>query len=163
MECRQRQNIGTEEDSIHELGRTAQVTILRLSTGHCQLTPLPSPQTGNLPLRWMPMWQRFSNPLPYSAVLPNFRFSETQTWPSPVGAHRKLWGPVETLGQTMDFALLAGLKIYHDRERRRNGLFHSQILDQQCQTGLCNWHWPCSRLLMGWEGIALMTILLSQL
>ena len=33
----QRPNIATEEDSIHQLGRAAQVTIFRLGTGHCQL------------------------------------------------------------------------------------------------------------------------------
>ena len=34
-----------------------------------------------------------------------------QAWPSPVDAHRKLWGPVETLQQTADLVLLTGLKI----------------------------------------------------
>ena len=36
-EWRQRLDIGTEEDSIHQLDRAAQVTIFRLKTGHCQL------------------------------------------------------------------------------------------------------------------------------
>ena len=36
-EWQQRLYIGTEEDSIHQLDRAAQVTIFRLRTGHCQL------------------------------------------------------------------------------------------------------------------------------
>ena len=42
---------------------------------------------------------------------PTFDTLRRQTWPSPVDAHRKLWGPVEILRQTADFALLTGLKI----------------------------------------------------
>ena len=37
---------------------------------------------------------------------PTFDALKRQTWPSPVDAHRKLLGPVETLRQTADFALL---------------------------------------------------------
>ena len=37
LEWQQRLDIGTEEDSIHQLGRAAQVTIFRLRTRHCQL------------------------------------------------------------------------------------------------------------------------------
>ena len=36
---------------------------------------------------------------------PTFDDLRRQTWPSLVEAHRKLWGPVETLRQTADFAL----------------------------------------------------------
>ena len=36
-EWQQRLDIGTEEDSIHQLDRAAQVIIFRLRTGHCQL------------------------------------------------------------------------------------------------------------------------------
>ena len=36
-EWQRRLHIGTEEDSIHQLDRAAQVTIFRLTTGHCQL------------------------------------------------------------------------------------------------------------------------------
>ena len=39
-EWRQCLNTGTEEDSIHQLDRAAQVTIFRLRTGHCQLLSL---------------------------------------------------------------------------------------------------------------------------
>ena len=39
-ECRQRLDIGTEEDSIHQPDRAAQVTIFRLGTGRCQLLSL---------------------------------------------------------------------------------------------------------------------------
>ena len=37
MEWRQCLDIGTEEDSIHQLDRAVQVTIFRLRTGYCQL------------------------------------------------------------------------------------------------------------------------------
>ena len=37
MEWQQRLAIGTEEDSIHQLDRAAQVAIFRMRTGHCQL------------------------------------------------------------------------------------------------------------------------------
>ena len=66
------------------------------------------------------MWHRSSNPQPHPAVLPHLWRFRRQTWPSPVDAHRKLWGPAETLRQTADFALLTGLKIYHGREHRRS-------------------------------------------
>ena len=36
-EWQQRLDIGTEENSVHQLDRAAQVTIFRLRTGHCQL------------------------------------------------------------------------------------------------------------------------------
>ena len=44
-------------------------------------------------------------------VNPIFDALRRQTWPSPADAHRGLWGPVETLRQTVDFALLTGLMI----------------------------------------------------
>ena len=97
-ERRQRLGIGTEEDSIHQLDRAAQVTIFRLSTGHCQLLShlhSAGPQTPKHTLQ----------------SCPTFDSLRRQTWPSPVDAHRKLWGPAETLRQTVDFALLTGLKI----------------------------------------------------
>ena len=117
-EWRQRLDIGTEEDSIHQLDRAAQVSIFRLRTGHSQLLSHfhrlkishsdecphgTGPQTPNHILR----------PVPPLMLL------RRQTWPSPVGAHRKLWGPVETLRQTADFALPTRLKIWHGQECRR--------------------------------------------
>ena len=42
---------------------------------------------------------------------PTFDDLRRQTWSSLVEAHRKLWGPVETLRQPADFVLLTGLKI----------------------------------------------------
>ena len=109
-EWRQRLDTGTEEDSIHHLDRTAQVTIFRLRTRHCQLLSHlhrlkishsdeclcgTGPQTPNHILR----------------SCPTFDTLRRQTWPSLADAHRKLWGPVETLRHTADFALLTGLKI----------------------------------------------------
>ena len=67
-EWRQRLDIGTEEDSIHQLDRTAQVTIFRLKTGHCQL--FSHPHTENFPFRRMSMRHRSSNSQPHPAVLP---------------------------------------------------------------------------------------------
>ena len=40
-EWRQRLDIGTEEDSIHQLDRAAQITIFRLRIEHCQLLSHP--------------------------------------------------------------------------------------------------------------------------
>ena len=40
------------------------------------------------------------NHIPQSC--PAFDALRCQTWPSPADAHRKLWGPVETLWQTAD-------------------------------------------------------------
>ena len=59
------------------------------------------------------MRHRSSDPQTHPVVLSHFDTLRRQTWPSPVDALRKLWGPVETLRQTADFALLTGLKIQH--------------------------------------------------
>ena len=96
----------TEEDSIHQLVRAAQVTIFRLRTGHCQLLSHlhrlkisheclcgTGPQTPNHILQ---SW-------------PTFDALRRQTWPSPVDAHRKLWRPVETLAD-------CGLRLTHRTE-----------------------------------------------
>ena len=109
-EWRQRLDIGTEEDNIHQLDRAAQVTIFRLRTGHCQLHSylhrLNISHSDQCPCGTGP--QIPSHILQSSQTFDAFR---RQTWPSLVDAHRKLWGPVETLRQTVDFALLPGLKI----------------------------------------------------
>ena len=109
-EWRQRLGIGTEEDSIHQLDRAAQVTIFRLRTGHCQLLSqhhrLKISQSDECPCGTGPQ-----TPNPILQSCSTFDTLRYQTWPSPVDAHRKLWGPVETLRQTADFALLTGLKI----------------------------------------------------
>ena len=114
----QRLDIGTEEDSIHQLDRAAQVTIFRLRTGHCQLLShlnrLKISHSDECPCGTGPQ-----TPNHILRSYPTFDDLRRQTWPSPVEAHRKLWGPVETLQQTADFALLTGLKIKHGQERRR--------------------------------------------
>ena len=109
MEWQQCLDNGTEEDSIHHLDRAAHVTIFRLRTGHCQL--LSHLQTENFPLRRMSMRQGPQTPNYILQSCPTFDDLRRQTWPSPVEAHRKLWGLVETLRQTADSALLTGLKI----------------------------------------------------
>ena len=110
MEWQQRLDIGTEEDSIHQLDRATQVTIFRLRTGHCQLLShlhrLKISHSDECPCGTGPQ-----TPNHILQSCPTFEDLRCQTWPSPVEAHRKLWGPVKTLRQTLDFALLTGLKI----------------------------------------------------
>ena len=109
-EWQKRLDIGTEEDSIHQLDRAAQVTIFRLRTVHCQLLS----HLHRLKISYSDEWPCSTCSQTPNHILqscPTFNGLRRQTWPSPVGAHRKLWGPVETLRQTADFALLNGLKI----------------------------------------------------
>ena len=117
-EWRQRLDIGTEEDSVHQLDRAVQVTIFRLRTGHCQLLSHPH----RLKISHSDECPCATGPQTPNHILqscPTFGTLRRQTRPSPVDAHRKLWGPVETLRQTADFATLIGLKIKHGRKRRR--------------------------------------------
>ena len=108
-EWQQRLDIGTEEDYIHQLDRAAQVTIFRLRTRHCQLLShlhrLKIFHSDECPCGTGPQ-----TPNHILQSYPTFDDLRRQTWPSPVDAHRKLWGPVETLWQTADFTLLTGLK-----------------------------------------------------
>ena len=79
-------------------------------TGHCQLLP----HLHRLRISHSDECPCGTGPQPPNHILqscPTFDALRCQTWPSPVEAHRKLWGPVETLRQTADFALLTGLKI----------------------------------------------------
>ena len=109
-EWQQHLDIGTEEDSIHQLDRAAQVTIFRLRIGHCQLLShlhrLKISHSDECPCNTVPQ--------PPNHILqscPTFDALRRQKWPSPVDARRKLWGPVETLQQTVDITLLTRLKI----------------------------------------------------
>ena len=105
-----RLDIGTEEDSIHQLDRAAQVTIFRLRSGHCQL--LSHLHRLNISHSdECPCGTGAQTPNHILQSCPTFDTLRRQTWPSPVDAHRKLWGPVEALQQTAVFTLLAGLKI----------------------------------------------------
>ena len=70
--------------------------------------PLPNPQTEHFPSRRISMRHGSSNPQPHPAALPRLR---RQTWPSPVDAHKKLWGPVEALR-----AVDCGLRLTHRTE-----------------------------------------------
>ena len=102
-------DIGTE-DSIHQLDRAAKVTIFRLRTGHCQLLS----HLHRLKISHSDECACGKGPQTPNHILqscPTFDALRYQTWPSLVEAHRKLWGLVETLRQTADFALLTGLKI----------------------------------------------------
>ena len=108
VELRQRLDIETEEDSIHQLDRA--VTIFRLRTGFCQLLShlhgLKISHSDERPCGTGPQ-----TPNHILQSCPTFDALRHQTWPSTVDAHRKLWGQVETLRQIADFALLTGLKI----------------------------------------------------
>ena len=120
-----------EEDSIHQLDRAAQVTIFRLRTGHCQLLShlhrLKISHTDECPCGTGPQ-----TPNHILQSYPTFDDLRRQTWPSPVETHRKLWGLVETLRQTADFALLTGLKNKHGQEwRRRRRTLHSVTAKKQ--------------------------------
>ena len=109
-EWQQRLDTGTEEDSIHRLDKAAQVTIFRLRTGHCQLLS----HLRKLKISHSDECSCGTGPQTPNHILqfcPTFIDLRCQTWPSLVEAHRKLWGPVEALQQTADFALLTGLKI----------------------------------------------------
>ena len=109
-EWRQRLNIGTEEKSIRQLDRAAEVTIFRLRTGHCQLLSHPH----RLKISHSDKCPHGAGPQTSNHTLqsrPSSDVSRRQTWPSSVDAHKKLWGPVETLQQTAHFALFTGLKI----------------------------------------------------
>ena len=109
-EWRQRLDIGTEEDSTHQLDRAAQVTIFRLRTGHCQLLS----HLHGLKISYSDECTCGTDSQNSNHILqscPTFDALRRQTWPSPVDALRKLWEPVETLWQTADYALLTRLKI----------------------------------------------------
>ena len=79
-----------------------------------------------------------TGPQPPNHILqscPTFDALRRQTLPSPVDVHRKLWGPVETLRQTADFALLTRLKIQHGREcRRGRAVLHSCDLESKSRS-----------------------------
>ena len=108
-EWRQRLDTGTKEDSIHQLDRAAQVTISRLRLGHRQLLShlhrLNISHSDECPCGTGP-----ESPNHILQSCPAVDALRRQTWSSPVDVHRKLWGLVETLWQTADFALLTGLK-----------------------------------------------------
>ena len=135
-EWRQRLDIGTEEDSILQLDRAAQVTIFGLRTGHCQLLfhlhRLVSSHSDECPCGTGPQAPNY-----ILQSCPTFDALRRQTWPCPVDAHRKLWGPVETLRQTADFALLTGLKLQHGRERRRRPCLALYIIFLNCAVLCC--------------------------
>ena len=106
----QRLDIGTEEDSIHQLARAAQVTIFRWRSGHCQLLS----HLHRLKISHSDVCPCGTDHQTLNHILqswPTFNALKHQTWPSLVDAHRKRWGPIETLWQTVDFTLLTGLKI----------------------------------------------------
>ena len=125
-----RLDIGTEEDSTHQLDRAAQVTFFRLRTGHCQLLF----HLHRLNISHSDECACGTGPQTPNHILqscPAFDALRGQTWRSPKDAHSKLWGPVETLRQTADFVFLTGLKILHDREHRRRRRWKEKKKDSQ--------------------------------
>ena len=99
-EWRQSLDIGTEEDSIHQLDRAAQFIIFRLRAGHCQLLSH---------LHRLKISHSDEGPRGTGPQTPNHNLQSCPTFD--VEAHRELWGPVETLQQTAEFTLLTSLKI----------------------------------------------------
>ena len=83
-EWQQRLDIGTEEDSNHQLDRAAQVTLFRLRTGHCQLLSHLH--------RQMSMLHRSSTPQSYPAVLPHLQRFETPDMAQSGGCPQKALG-----------------------------------------------------------------------
>jgi ribonuclease HI len=107
---RQRLQLTSETDSIHQLDRAQQVTIFRLRTGHCQLLShlyrLKIAHTDQCPCG--------TGSQTASHILqscPTFHTLRCQTWPSEVDLHEKLWGPAVSLGRTVDFIMQAGLTV----------------------------------------------------
>ena len=90
-EWQQRLDIGTEEDSIHQMDRAAQVTIFRLRTGHCQLLShlhrLKISHSDECPCGTSPQ-----TPNHILQSCPTFDDSRRQTWPSPVEALQEALG-----------------------------------------------------------------------
>ena len=90
-EWQQLLDIGTEEDSIHQLDRAALVTISRLRSGHSQLLSplhrLKISHTDECPCSTSPQ-----TPNHILQSCPSFNTLRHQTWPSPVDAQGKVWG-----------------------------------------------------------------------
>ena len=91
MEWQQRLDIGTEEDSIHQLDRAAEFTIFILRTGHCQLLSylhsLKISHSDECPCRTGPQ-----TPNHILQSCPTFDTLRCQTWPSPVEASQEVLG-----------------------------------------------------------------------
>ena len=124
-------DIGTEEESIHQQDRAAQVTIFRQKSGHCQLLShlyrLKISHSDECPFGTGPQ-----TPDHILQSCPHIRCFDTPDMAHSSGyAHRKHWELVETMQQTADFALLTGLKIWHGRElqrRRRRSVTEELVL-----------------------------------
>ena len=101
--------MGTEEDSIHQLDRAAQVTIFRLRTGHCQLLSHLN-RLKIFPFRRISMWHRSSTPQPRPAVLSHLLRFETPDMDQSGGC------PQEALGTGWDTAADCGLRLTHRTE-----------------------------------------------
>ena len=107
MEWRQRLDIGTEEDSIHSW--TEQIKSQSLDWELDTVNLSPTSTDWKCPIQTNVHAAQVLKPPTTSC--PTFDALRCKTWPSPVDAQRKLWGPVETLQQTAEFALLTRLKI----------------------------------------------------
>ena len=121
-ECDYAKTLG-QKDSIHQLERAAQVTIFRLTTGHFQLLS----HLHRLKVSHSDEWPCGTGPQPPSHILqscPTFNTLRHQTWPSLVDVHRKLWGPVETLRQTADFALLTEDLAWPGTQKKKKNYRH---------------------------------------
>ena len=75
-----------------------------------QSTPLPPPQTKNIPFRWMSMQHRSSNSQPHPAVLPHLGRFETPNMAQSSGC------PQEALGTGWDTVADCRLHLTHQTE-----------------------------------------------
>ena len=91
-------------------GQSSSIYNFRLRTGHCQLLS----HLHRLNMSHSDECPCSTGPQTHNHILqswPTFNALRRKTWPSPVDAHRNLWGPIKPLRQTADFPLLTGLKI----------------------------------------------------
>ena len=108
-EWRHRLDIVTEEDSIHQLDRAAQVALFKLRTGLLS-TPLPPPRAEHFTFRRMSMRYRSLTSQPHPAVLHHLRGFETPDMAQSGGC------PQEALGTSLDTAADCGLRLTHQTE-----------------------------------------------
>ncbi|XP_041375615.1 uncharacterized protein LOC121388376 [Gigantopelta aegis] len=99
-----------KEDNLESLGRTQQVTIFRMRTGHCVLLS----HLYRLRLAHTDECPRGTDAQTPEHILqscPSYSTLRQETWPYPVGLKEKLWGPTSSLRRTADFLVRTGLEV----------------------------------------------------
>ena len=113
-EWRQQLDIGTEEDSIHQLDRAAQVTLVRLRTGHFQLLfllhRLKISHSDECPCGTWSHPPPSPLPQPHPAVLPHLRRQDTAdlAWPGTQKKARINWSSYRHKRRLGHFEMLNG-------------------------------------------------------